>query len=242
MLKCLDLFSGIGGFARGFHRAGIETTQFCEIEPYARAVLAERFPGVPIHDDVRSLHATPGQFDIICGGFPCQDISSAGTGRGLHGERSGLWGEFRRIIKDCRPVWVVIENSPRLRSRGLEEVLGALTEIGYDAEWHCIPASAIGADHTRDRLWIIAHANTLYGPSWVGLFPDIEAEILTQYHRNRSGLWLGSSRPPPGVDDGLPTGMERRLRTECLGNAVVPQIPEIIGRALIEHHNSRVVR
>lgn len=163
-MRVLDLFSGVGGFAVGLERAGFQTVAFCEIEPFPRAVLAKHWPQVPCYDDVRSLTAehlaadgiVP---DVICGGFPCQDISIAGKGAGLAGERSGLWREYARLIEEIRPRWVIVENVPALRSRGLDEVLGSLAAIGYDAEWHCIPAAAIGAPHQRDRVWIVAYPN-----------------------------------------------------------------------------------
>lgn len=163
-MRVLDLFSGIGGFSLGLEAAGMQTAMFCEIEPYCRAVLAKHWPGVPIHDDVRTLDRVvvaqkAGPVDLVCGGFPCQDISVAGKGAGLTGERSGLWFEYRRIIEEVAPRWIVIENVPALRSRGLDVVLGGLAALGYDAEWHCIPASAVGAPHRRDRVWIVAHAN-----------------------------------------------------------------------------------
>ena len=162
MMSVLDLFSGIGGFSLGLERAGMKTAAFCEIEPFCRAVLAKHWPGVPIYDDVRTLTAerlaADGiSVDVICGGFPCQDISVAGKGAGLAGERSGLWREYERIISEVRPRWVIIENVPALRTRGLDTVLGSLAALGYDAEWHLIPASAIGAPHQRDRVWILAY-------------------------------------------------------------------------------------
>jgi DNA (cytosine-5)-methyltransferase 1 len=164
VVRVLDLFSGIGGFSLGLEAAGMQTAMFCEIEPYCRAVLAKHWPGVPIHDDVRTLDRVvvaqkTGPVDLVCGGFPCQNISVAGRGEGLEGDRSRLWFEYRRIIEEIAPRWVVIENVPALRSRGLDVVLGGLAALGYDAEWHCIPASAVGAPHRRDRVWIVANAN-----------------------------------------------------------------------------------
>ena len=157
-MKVLDLFSGIGGFALGLQRAGFTTQYFCEIDPYCRRVLAKHWPSVPCFEDVRTLHGSDlGPIDLICGGFPCQDISLAGKGAGLSGSRSGLWSEYARLIGEVRPKYVLIENVAALRSRGLDEVLRSLFEIGYDAEWHCIPASAIGAPHRRDRVWIVAY-------------------------------------------------------------------------------------
>jgi len=159
-LKVLDLFSGIGGFSLGLERTGgFETVAFCEIDKKARLVLKKHWPNAPIFEDVTALTADQihDKIDIIVGGFPCQDISVAGKGVGLAGARSGLWYEYHRLIKEIRPSWVVIENVSALRSRGLDAVLWSLAEIGYDAEWHCIPASAVGAPHRRDRIWIVAY-------------------------------------------------------------------------------------
>ena len=156
MLKVLDLFSGIGGFSLGLERTGgFQTVAFCEIEEFPRRVLTKQWPGVPIYDDVRTLSAerlaADGiAVDAICGGFPCQDISAAGEKAGIDGERSGLWREFARLIGELRPRVVLVENVADLL-RGPEEwpgawfgrVLGDLAEIGYDAEWHCIPAASV---------------------------------------------------------------------------------------------------
>ena len=163
-MRVLDLFSGIGGFSLGLERAGMRTVAFCEIEEYPRQVLAKHWPNVPIYDDVRTLDADTLRrdgiaVDVICGGFPCQDVSFAGKRAGLEGARSGLWGEYRRLIGELRPRFVIVENVPGLLSLGMGTVLGDLAALGYDATWDCIPASAVGAPHRRDRIWIVAHAN-----------------------------------------------------------------------------------
>lgn len=161
-MRFLDLFSGIGGFALGLERAGHETVAFCEIEPYCRAVLKKHWPAIPCYEDIRLLTAerlaADGiAVDAICGGFPCQDISFAGKAAGIEGERSGLWSDYRRLIGELRPRYVIVENVSALLSRGLDKVLGDLAALRYDAEWHCIPASAVGAPHRRDRVWIVAY-------------------------------------------------------------------------------------
>ncbi len=162
-LKVLDIFSGIGGFSLGLEHAGMETIAFCEIEPFCQNVLEKHWPHTRIFTDIKLLNkelllrSGITRINVIAGGFPCQDISCAGKQRGIEGERSGLWKEYKRLIDELRPDYAIIENVANLRSRGLVTVLQDLWEIGYDAEWHCIPASAIGAPHRRDRIWIIAH-------------------------------------------------------------------------------------
>ena len=264
-MRVLDLFSGIGGFSLGLERAGFQTVAFCEVAPYPRAVLARHWPSVPCYDDVRTLSATRLAadgiaVDAICGGFPCQDISVAGLGAGLSGARSGLWWEFHRLISEIRPRVVIAENVAALRSRGLDEVLRSLAAVGYDAEWHTIPASSVGAPHRRDRVWIIAH-------------PDRNAESASSINDEASRLstlsgqgsdWRAAQSRLGRVADGLspvldqhrfeaeaarinawPTTWEagvprvcgkipmRRQRLSALGNAVVPQIPDLIGRAIM---------
>ncbi len=163
MLRVLDLFSGIGGFSLGLERTGgFKTVAFCEIEEFPRKVLKKHWPTIPIYPDVTKLSAkqltTDGiSVDVICGGFPCQDISFAGKGAGIKGERSGLWEEYSRLIGELRPQYVIVENVSALLSRGLSDVLGDLATLGYDAEWHCIPAAAVGAPHRRDRAWVISY-------------------------------------------------------------------------------------
>lgn len=267
-MNVLDLFSGIGGFSLGLERAGMTTVAFCEIDPFCRRVLARRWPEVPCYEDVRSLDAdrlsADGiSVDVICGGFPCQDISIAGRGAGLAGERSGLWREYARLIGEIRPAVVIIENVPALLHRGLDQVLRDLAGHGYDAEWHRIGAADVGAPHLRKRMWIVAYADRGQGlehqqmhagdgravpPSGDGVvhrgggsapvayahgarleieLPRDEAERQAAF-----GACPWSAEPDVGrVAHGVPSRVDR-LRS--LGNAVVPQIPEIIGRAIMQ--------
>ncbi len=166
MLNLLDLFSGIGGFSLSAKWAlgdNVRTIGFCEIDEFCQIVLRKQFKNVPIYDDVRNLNPRKinyKQVDIITGGFPCQDISMAGKGKGIEGERSGLWKEMFRIIRQCEPRWAIIENVSALTHRGLTVVLNDLAQAGYDAEWQCIQAKQVGAPHKRERIWIVAYPNS----------------------------------------------------------------------------------
>lgn len=239
-MKILDLFSGIGGFSLGLERAGMQTIAFCEVDPVCRQVLQKHWPDVPIFEDVKTLSAKDihETVDVICGGFPCQDISVAGNGHGLAGERSGLWYEYRRLIEEIHPRYVIIENVAALRSRGLDEVLRCLDALGYDAEWHCIPASAIGAPHQRDRLWIVAYPMRLR--TQVSPEGKLAAEQMLGGEGKAWGAeshatcWASEPRVG-GVAYGVPGRVDR---VKQLGNSVIPQIPEIIGRAIIAYENT----
>jgi len=322
-MNVLDLFSGIGGFSLGLERAGMKTVAVCEVDKKCQKVLQKHWPDVPIFNDVSTLTGeqidTP--VDVICGGFPCQDISLAGKGAGLAGKRSGLWSEFHRLIEEIKPKYAVIENVSALRGRGLDQVLREISEIGYDAEWHCITASSIGAPHRRDRIWIVAYprdnkrrdsitgslgrdgereleervrtpeATKTTGSSetsetlsnsnsagwresnqemergsskqsdsssvqssqdvsntnvtrlerwlsdgiassqgWEESSDGCTTERSVRWRRGRNGEW--TSEPRVGrVADGFPGRVDRLKQ---LGNAVVPQIPELIGRAIIK--------
>ena len=163
----LALFAGAGGGLLGGHLLGWRTICAVEWEEYPASVLCARqndkiLPTFPIWDDVRTFDGRPwrGIVDVVSGGFPCQDISVAGNGDGLDGERSGMWREMARIIGEVRPSYAFVENSPMLVTRGLERVLADLTEMGYDSRWGVVSASEIGANHRRERIWIVAHANS----------------------------------------------------------------------------------
>jgi DNA (cytosine-5)-methyltransferase 1 len=157
-----SLFAGGGGMDLGLERAGLVCKWQVEIDDFARRVLAKHWPDVRRHDDVKTFPPTDAQdwqVDVICGGFPCQDISYAGLGAGMvEGTRSGLFFEIVRVAGLLRPRFIVLENVAALLTRGLDRVLGELAAVGYDAEWDCIPALAVGAPHRRDRVFIVAHA------------------------------------------------------------------------------------
>ena len=163
-LRLLDLFSGIGGFSYAAERlvGGYETVAFVEREPFCQSVLRKHWPTVPIHDDICKFQPERHSADVICGGFPCQDISTAGKQAGIkQGTRSGLFYELMRVVRMVEPRYIVLENVAAILNNGLDIVLGELAEAGFDAEWACIPASAVGACHQRDRWWLVAYATHL---------------------------------------------------------------------------------
>ena len=169
-LNTFHLFAGAGGGILGDLLLGHNPIGACEIEPYPRNVLLARqadgiLPNFPIWDDVATLDGNPwrGSVDVLCGGFPCQDISAAGKGAGITGERSGLWKEYARLIGEMRPRFVFAENSPLLRTRGLGVVLEDLASLGYNARWGIIGARAVGAPHKRDRMWVLAYPRCQHG-------------------------------------------------------------------------------
>ncbi len=242
-LRVLDLFSGIGGFSLGLERTGgFQTVAFCEIEPFCRRVLAKHWPEVPCYDDVRTLTADRlradgiSGVDLVCGGFPCQDASVANTdGLGTAGARTGLFAEAVRLVGEFRSV-VLMENVSGLLGRGFGDVLRALAALGYDAEWESISARELGADHLRDRLWILAYPREA---GREGLEPVRGAlgrakAALAQHHDAPLGNWSALVADLHGLRsrDGVPVAMER-ARIGALGNAVVPQIPELIGNAIL---------
>lgn len=269
-LRVLDLFSGIGGFSLGLERTGgFETVAFCEIHPGRRDDLASVWPSVPIFEDVRSLSAEMvGIVDVITGGFPCQDISTAGRKAGIHGERTGLFSEIIRLAGELRPSFIILENSADLltgeRGAWAGHVFGELAALGYDAEWHVIPAAGLGAPHERERVWIIAadpssslgeHGfKLLLGrrftrtgevaavvahhyrerelqPGWC--FTDQRGRVVYSPEQAWPETWHDKLASLRSLDDGVSAGLSTAT-AERFGNAVVPQIPELIGRAILE--------
>jgi len=230
----LDLFSGIGGFGLGLHWAGMQIAAFCEADPFCRAVLGRRFPGVPVYGDVRLLSAEILSRDgirpeIICGGFPCQDASLAGPGGGLGGKRTGLWREMARIVGECQPRWVVAENVPGLRSRGADRVLADLEALGY-ASWPLVVGAVhAGAPHRRRRVWIVAR-RLAADPARAGLEVRQQgaAPARSDLPAERRGGWPAEPGPCR-VDHGFPLRVDR---IRALGNAVLPANAAMIGRAI----------
>ncbi len=248
-LRVLDLFSGIGGFSLGLERTGgFETVAFCEIDPFCQRVLAKHWPEVPCYDDVRTLGAETLRadgisVDVICGGFPCQDISIAGRKAGIeNGSRSGLWSEVARLAGELRPAYLIVENVPNLLSGPEEQpgawfgrVLGDVAEIGYDAEWECVPASALGAPHPRERVWVVAYPHGARPLKWPLSFDSGESwagrqEQFEGLHEHCLRVAI-PARSHGRVHDGV---SDRLGQLKSYGNAVVPQIPEIIGKAILQ--------
>lgn len=257
-MRVLDLFSGIGGFALGLESVGMQTVAFCEQDGYARRVLEKHWPESWIYEDVRTLTAKRlktdgvGPIDLICGGFPCQDISCAGKGAGIEGSRSGLWSEYFRLIREIRPRWVIAENVPALRGRGADKVLSDLESAKYTVWPLVVGAIHAGAPHQRQRAWIVACAQgerckeiqarrqhqwqerpqrlrLLANAAQSNALQGNPAPRLSKQSR-REFFW--SAEPDVGrVADGVPARVDR-LR--CLGNAVVPQVVAMIGQAVLE--------
>ena len=170
-----SLFAGIGGIDLGFERAGLRCVWQCEFDEWCRGILARHWPDVPRYDDVRELSALGVRRpDVLVGGFPCQPFSLAGKRKAQDDPRH-LWPYFARLVGDLRPAYVVGENVRGLCNRGLDEVLGDLAALGYDAEWQVVSAASCGAPHIRERVFIVAYAESL--GERAGLCPDEPAEV-----------------------------------------------------------------
>lgn len=258
-----SLFAGVGGLELGIERAiGGRVVWQVEIDEWCRRVLAKHWPDAQRFADVRSVGAPVlAEVDLICGGFPCIDISCAGSRAGIDGDDSGLWFEFARIIGEVRPRVVVVENVAALLVRGLDRVLGSLAALGYDAIWDCIPAQAVGAPRRRDRIFVVAwrappvanpdrgrqqgeRVARAPGPRWQ------RGERRNELDRLDLPFWP----PPPGdllawgalppdaqpalcrLADGFPAWMvrDRRRKLRAYGNSVVPQVAEAVGAAVAE--------
>jgi DNA (cytosine-5)-methyltransferase 1 len=230
-----SLFAGIGGFDLGFERAGMRCEWQVENNPFCQRVLAKHWPHVRRCDDVRTFPPDGDwRVDVICGGFPCQDISNAGLHAGLAGERSGLWREFRRIIRLLRPRFVVVENVSALLADGMGVVLGDLADSGFDAEWQIVQASDFALPHRRQRVFIVAYPNGCDGEAaGLGNRPHGKAEIFGTNDVQRDAVWVQAPDEFVGGDYGLPV-RSYRSRGAAVGNAVVPQVAEWIGRRLVE--------
>lgn len=249
MLTFGSLFAGIGGFDLGFERANMVPAWQVEIDEYCRRVLAKHWPDVPRFEDVRNVGKhNLRAVDVICGGFPCQDVSLANSQReGFDGKRSSLWFEFARVIREIHPRWVVVENTPGLYSsndgRDIRTIFWHFSQMGYDARGLPLPAAAFGTPHLRERIFIVAHAAGERQHS-IEIFHKSALKSLSEsatsceeWGKIRLAETVrGRVRvlPDPGilrVDDGFPSELDKS-RIKALGNAVVPQIAEWIGKCI----------
>lgn len=239
MLNGLDLFSGIGGLTLALKR-WVRPVAYCEIDQYCQAVLLSRMadqalPTAPIWDDIKTLSGAELRegVDILYGGFPCQDISCAGYGKGLEGERSGLFFEIVRLVGEIRPQFVFLENVPAITRRGLGRVISEFMELRYDCRWTIMPAAEVGAPHLRKRWWFLARSKRN------GLEEQGDCAIQDTHQQHRWSLqksedkgsadnatdtgWWNTEPAVGRVVNGLPARVDR---IRGLGNAVVPQCAE----------------
>lgn len=245
-MKFLSLFSGIGGIELGLERAGMRCVGQCDINPFCRQLLRLRWPAVWQHDDICTLTGEIirehcGAVDLIAGGFPCQDISHCGKQAGIDGVRSGLWREMLRLIREVRPRYVLVENVSALLDGVIGRVLSDLAASGFDAEWDCLPASAFGAYHERDRTFIVAYAAGFDGRPHDLLEKSREWATSLQSRRFHSVALAAEGqcentrlRLEPELDR-----LVRRIpgavdRLEAVGNSVYPAAAEWIGRRIME--------
>lgn len=244
-MKHVDMFSGIGGFSIAAERVGIETTQFVEIDQDAQMVLSQKFPGVPIHDDVRTYSPTHRTADVFTVGFPCTDTSVAGTRTGIGGDISSLWFHALRCIAEGQPNFVVIENPPGLIRRGLRAVLGGLRMAGYSWDDPQILSGALlGAPHIRARLFVIAYASSLQWqkqpPIWAdnlrALVQAKQADCAwPSFKRSDDGIAVRFPRGLDSVPLDVVTGAPGRIRSRFLfGRSVMPDVAELPMRRVVE--------
>lgn len=256
-MKVGGLFSGIGGFELGLTRAGMEIAWMVEINDFCQKVLKKHWPTVPIYEDIKSVtkkELTP--VELICGGFPCQPFSQAGKQRGKEDDRY-LWPEMLRVIRELKPRWIIGENVAGFINMELENAFTDLESEGYKVEAFILPACSVNAPHRRDRIWIVAYTHEVYR-QYVGIGQEESHGTISEISNN---LWNSEKRKEDwfkfSMDSGrvspekwrngrsesiarplllrVDNGLSRRLhknRLESLGNAVVPQIPEILGRCV----------
>lgn len=235
-----SMFAGIGGFDLGLERSGMTCVWQVEIDDYATKVLERHWPNVPRHRDVMTFN--PCDFaavDVVAAGFPCQDISHAGKRAGISASRSGLYGQVMRCLRMVPQAIGLLENVAALLSRGMGKVLGDVAAVGRDAEWDCISASRFGALHRRDRVFI-----TIFSGSYADC-----VRRKRQPRKDEAGPWSKEQferlvqaelqlSVPAGKSGGISDGVSNRShRLRCLGNAVVPQVAEHIGRLIIRDIN-----
>ena len=234
-----SLFSGIGGLDLGLERAGMTVAWQSEIDPYASRVLAKHWPTVPNLGDITTIDwSTVEPVDLICGGYPCQPFSNNGHRRGNLDARH-LWPFFRDSIRLLRPEFILAENVTGHLSLGFDRVLADLAGLGFDVEWSTVPACAMGAPHTRERLFIMAHSPSARRDRQRNQTPAAAARQTRPDDRQPEGSraldhWAAVPSPSTvGMAHGVPTWVDR-ARLKAHGNAVVPQVAEFVGRRLME--------
>lgn len=229
-----SLFAGIGGFDLGLERAGMQCRWQVEIDPFCQRVLAKHWPDVLRYGDITRLDFSEVEpVDLICGGFPCQPVSSSGR-KQAELDSGWLWPEYARAIRTLRPKYAVVENVSDLLHRGIRTVLGDLAEVGYRCEWECLPAAAFGLPQRRWRVFLVAHRDS----GRCGELAQCDSSwALSRGWIDTDGLALAQHRAQEAtsrvlrVDDGLPHRLDR---VRSLGNAIVPQVAEWIGRRIVE--------
>lgn len=242
-----SLFSGIGGLELGLEMAGLGPVVWqVEKDEFCKTILQKHWPEVERHDDVGGVGQRNLQpVDLICGGFPCQDVSHCGTRSGLSGDRSGLWFEFIRIVRELRPRFVVVENSGNLVRKGLGTVLKGLADEWYDAIWFALRACDVGAPHRRTRMWIVAYRDHIRRESVASarvhdqgqLGHDVDGRGVYPPQRGAARAWQAhtdAGRCQPGLfrsTDGLFSELDR-ARLRALGNAVVPECAQVVGEVV----------
>ena len=244
MLTNGSLFSGAGGFELGAEWQGIKTIWNCEIIEKRREILKRRFPNAKQYSDIHRVRK-PKYTDIICGGFPCQDISISqqtnGGAKGIKGNRSGLWSEMFRICGIVRPRYILIENSAMLAVRGLEYVLCDLAKIGYDAEWRCLRGFDFGLPDKRERIYIIAYTKQerRFGNNEI---TQCFREILPKRTPGQIALSMPIKRfgrrdnlQGLRMDNGFSKELDKS-RIEAMGNAVKPIIASYLYKCINEHY------
>lgn len=248
-MKFISLFAGIGGLDLGLERAGMECVAQVEIDDFCQKILTKHWASIPKYKDVRDVgkHNLP-TADLVCGGFPCQDVSLAGNRKGLEGKRSTLWSEFYRIVCEVQPRWVVIENVPGLLSSDFGEffskILRELSQSGYAVTWRIIPASALGARHIRERIFIVANSEGSYARQsafskehsrqsyYQGEWSRFWDKLARRGENTREqNYWIPESRLVRLVD-GLSSRVDKS-RMKANGNAVVPQVAEYVGHCVM---------
>ena len=246
-----SLFSGIGGIDLGLERSGMRVVWQCESDPYCQAVLRKHWPGVYCYAAVELIRSGAVKPDLICGGFPCQPVSLAGQ-RKAQSDTRWLWPEFERVVRLLRPRYVLVENVPGLLTAGMGDVLGGLAALGYDAEWESVSAGEVGAPHIRDRVWIVAYPDAdgelqqgrsvreKRGRSGNGSRQAVQDSDVGTVQPRRiwgrapqadSAEWWAAEPDVGRVAHGVPSRLDRLA---ALGNAVVPQVAEWIGRRILE--------